>query len=64
MRTHLLDSDVETIYLNNKMVFTEEDLDCRAPDDCDIDLDVLMDDEARVYHSNGTIKNIADDLLF
>ena len=33
MRTHLLDSDVETIYLNNKMVFTEEDLDCRAPDD-------------------------------
>jgi len=24
----------------------------RAPDDCDIDLDVLTDDEARVYHSN------------
>jgi len=30
----------------------EEDLDCKAPDDCEFDLDVLTDDEARVYHSN------------
>ena len=43
---------------------TEEDLDCKAPDDCEFDLGVLTDDEARVYHSNCTIKYIADDLLF
>ena len=53
MRTHILDSDVETIYLNNKMVFIEEDLDCRAPDDSVFDCDFLVDDEARVYHNNG-----------
>ena len=34
---------------------TEEDLDCKEPDDCEFDLDVLTDEEARVYHTNGTI---------
>jgi len=35
-----------------------------VPDDCEFDLDVLTDDEARIYHSNGMIVYRADDLLF
>ena len=41
------------MYVNSKMVDAAEDLDCKAPDDCGFDCDVLGDDEARVYHVKG-----------
>ena len=41
------------MYVKSKMVDAAEYLDCKAPDDCGFDCDVLGDDEARVYHANG-----------
>ena len=41
------------MYVNSKMVDAAEYLDCKAPDDCGFDCDVLGDDEARVYHAKG-----------
>jgi len=43
------------VYVNSKRVDAEEDLDCKAPDDCGFDCDVLGDDEARVYHAKGMV---------
>ena len=41
--------------VNSKRVDEEEDLDCKAPDDCGLESGVFEDDEARVYHAKGML---------
>ena len=43
------------MYVNSKRVDVEEDLNCKAPDDCGFDCDVLGDDVGRVYRAKGMV---------